>query len=449
MRRSTIVMLLPAIVMAAILAAIIWGTVIWQERQRPRVVIVPTRVATTPLTDTESARDFTITLIGRIIDANTRAEVPVAAVRIRAPTLPPSTGGPRGVLDVGPSFQAQIPANRVSTLTIVAPGYTALEQEMKPHYQRNVTLTMDIPLEPVDLEAYRPILDDLIATFSGGTYGLYSRLTAESTRIVVEKGLAVMRYPRLEGNVETWPEWEGFEVAYGVRAYLLGKSWTERSERHPDQVKEVWLNAVDVPATVGDEISLTQHLVVAWVLFRDNGVVALDLTPLGADVNPLHSPATIYGSADSQTIDQQFEAHRQGVPLDKGQPMKVGTYQGKTYYLQAAVNVLADEYQFLLEGFEIQPATPTAPLQFVRGAVVGLRIKAADFDPVQALMQADPPFILQQKQHLLHRQGDEDPDLAQVLYDNLDIPYYLATKLEVDGQETATSMRYRVSQMTR
>ncbi len=410
MKRATIALLLSA----AIIAALVWGAVIWQELGQRGVRAVPTRLATTPLTDEEKPGDFTITLVGRVLDAVTRNEIPVAAVRIRTPDR---------VLDFsGSGFQAQISANRVSTLTIVAPGYIALEQQMKPHYRRDATLTMDIPLEPVDLERYRPILDDLRAAFGQATYGLYPRLVAESTRIVVQDGIAVMRYPRLQGSIEEWPEWDGFEVAYGVRTYL--------ESRYPDQVTEVLLNAVEVPSSIGDEFHPTQHLVVPWVIFRDNGVVAVDLTPLGADINPLHAPTAIHGRQDRQEVDRQLEAHRQGIPLDRGLPMKVVTYRGKTYYLLAAINVLADEYQFLLQAFEIQPATPTVPLVFVRGALRGLRIKATDFDQVKAMMQADPPFILQKKQHLLNREGDPDPDLAQVLYDNLDILWYLVTRLE-------------------
>jgi len=422
---------------------------------------VPTRLATAPLTDSEGVSQFAITLLGRVVDAGTRAEIPVTAVRVRTPTIPPSTGGLRGgtpstgepsrVFDfAGPSFQVQIAANRVSTLTVVAPGYVALEQEMKPHYQRDATVSLDIALEPVDLNRYRPILDDLIATFHADAYGLYSRLTAPSTRIVVEKGVAVMRYPRLEGNVEQWPEWDGFEVAYGVRAYL--------ERRYSDQVAEVFINAVEVPSSIGDEASAgasaevfhpTQHLVVSWVMFRDNGVVALDLTPLGADLNPLHFPVAISGRQGRQEVDRDLEAHRQGIPLNQGVPMKVVAYRGKTYYLLAAINVLADEpalgagpeYQFLLQGFEFQPATPTAPLVFVRGALRGLRIKVADFRQLKALMQADPPFILQQKPHLVNRQGDQDPDLAQVLYDNLDVLYYLVTRFEPGPGSQASSLR--------
>jgi hypothetical protein len=378
-------------------------------------------MASTPLADAEEPGDFTITLVGRVLDALTGNEIPIAAVRIRTPDT---------VLDLGgPGFQAQIPANRVSTLTILAPGYIALEQQIKPHYQRDATLNMDIPLQPVDLERYRPILDDLTAAFGRASYGLYPRLVAEPTRIGVQDGVATMRYPRLQGSVEEWPEWDGFEVAYGVRAYL--------ESQYPDQVTEVLLNAVDVPSSIGDEFHPTQHLVVPWVIFTDNGVVAVDLTPLGADINPLHAPKAIYGREDRQEVDRQLEAHRQGMPLDKGLPIKVVIYQGQTYYLLASINVLDDEYQFLLQGFEIQPATPTIPLVFVRGAVRGLRIKAADFDQVKAMMEADPPLILQQKQQLLNRQGDEDENLAQVLYDNLDILYHLVIKFEM-GLPTGT-----------
>ena len=113
-----------------------------------------------------------------------------------------------------------------------------------------------------------------------------------------------------------------------MRAYL--------ERRYPDQVDQVLLNAVEVPASLvlSERVSgltppaftrLTQHLIVPWVLFTDNSVVALDLTPLGADVNPLHSPTAIYSRADSQAIDRQLEAYRQAIPLDKGQPMKVVT----------------------------------------------------------------------------------------------------------------------------
>jgi hypothetical protein len=151
MKKSTTAMLLSA----AIIAVLVWGVVIWQELGRPSlsqilgrggrgVRAVPTRLATTPLADAEEPGDFTITLVGRVLDALTGNEIPVTAVRIRTPDT---------VLDFGgPGFQAQIPANRVSTLTILAPGYIALEQQIKPHYQRDATLTMDIPLQPVDLE---------------------------------------------------------------------------------------------------------------------------------------------------------------------------------------------------------------------------------------------------------------------------------------------------------
>lgn len=54
-------------------------------------------------------------------------------------------------------------------------------------------------------------------------------------------------------------------------------------------------------------------------------------------------------------------------------------------------------------------------------------------------MQADPPFILQQKPHILNREGDEDPDLDRVLYDNLDILYFLVTRFEPGSSSQAAS----------
>ena len=37
----------------------------------------------------------------------------------------------------------------VITLTTTAPGYQLRQEVMKPHYRRNVTLTIDIPLAPI------------------------------------------------------------------------------------------------------------------------------------------------------------------------------------------------------------------------------------------------------------------------------------------------------------
>ena len=38
------------------------------------------------------------------------------------------------------------------TLPTAAPGYEPRQEVMKPHYKRNVTLTIDIPLAPIPIE---------------------------------------------------------------------------------------------------------------------------------------------------------------------------------------------------------------------------------------------------------------------------------------------------------
>ena len=52
----------------------------------------------------------------------------------------------------GSPFVFSFPTMTVITLTTTAPGYQPRQEAMKPHYRRNVTLTMDIPLTPMPSE---------------------------------------------------------------------------------------------------------------------------------------------------------------------------------------------------------------------------------------------------------------------------------------------------------
>jgi hypothetical protein len=52
----------------------------------------------------------------------------------------------------GSPFVFSFPTMTVITLTTTAPGYEPRQEVMKPHYRRNVTLTIDIPLAPVPSE---------------------------------------------------------------------------------------------------------------------------------------------------------------------------------------------------------------------------------------------------------------------------------------------------------
>jgi hypothetical protein len=49
----------------------------------------------------------------------------------------------------GQQHVSSFPTMTVITLTTTAPGYEPSQKVMKPHYRRNVTLTIDIPLAPM------------------------------------------------------------------------------------------------------------------------------------------------------------------------------------------------------------------------------------------------------------------------------------------------------------
>jgi len=49
-------------------------------------------------------------------------------------------------------FAFSFPTMSIITLTTTAPGYQPRQDVMKPHYRRNVTLTIEIPLAPIPTE---------------------------------------------------------------------------------------------------------------------------------------------------------------------------------------------------------------------------------------------------------------------------------------------------------
>ena len=55
----------------------------------------------------------------------------------------------RGQMRFDSPFVFSFPTMTVITLTTTAPGYQLRQDVMKPHYRRNVTLTIDIPLAPI------------------------------------------------------------------------------------------------------------------------------------------------------------------------------------------------------------------------------------------------------------------------------------------------------------
>ena len=73
----------------------------------------------------------------------------------------------------------------VITLTTTAPGYQPRQEVMKPHYRRNVTLTIDIPLAPMPTNSRGSRKDG-----RGGGRGITERTErSEST----ERGLSDFR----------------------------------------------------------------------------------------------------------------------------------------------------------------------------------------------------------------------------------------------------------------
>ena len=384
---------------------------------------VPIKTAEKPLEDSEAPGEYVVTWRGQVVDALSKEAIQPASVTFLAP---------EGVFTFEGDFEVAIPANRVTRFRALAPGYRLGMSEIKPHFQRDAEIKGNIELDPWHFGPYADIIEDLESRFPLQRYGRYPQLLESSSWVEIHEEEAILRYRREGDDVWRWTAWDSFELSYGIRAYLLN--------RYPDLVQDVALCLIERPSVIGEEHTPTQRHVVPWVIFRacpepcrrDEGVLALDLTPLGADVNPMHIPTKIYvGDEARDEITRQFEAYKAGVSLKQGVPMKVEERGGKTYYVMAAINVLEDEYQFLLQAYEIQPATKESPLEFLQGGLVSMRIAKDAFTEIQDQMRQEDPFVLMTKADLLVREGSRDPDLERVLNGNLDIPYYLITKVQL------------------
>ena len=75
-----------------------------------------------------------------MIDSQTGEEIDLAQVMIESD---------RGQMRFNNPFVFSFAPMSVITLTVAAPGYEVRQEVMKPHYRRNVTLTIDIPLVPI------------------------------------------------------------------------------------------------------------------------------------------------------------------------------------------------------------------------------------------------------------------------------------------------------------
>ena len=107
----------------------------------PKTVPAPTRLVET--IQPEPPTGNTVILLIKVIDSETREEIPLGQVTIESD---------RGTMRFDSPFTFSFPTMSVITLTTTAPGYEPRMEVMKPHYRRDVTLTVDIPLAPIPTE---------------------------------------------------------------------------------------------------------------------------------------------------------------------------------------------------------------------------------------------------------------------------------------------------------
>jgi hypothetical protein len=89
-----------------------------------KTVPVATRVVET--IEAEGPTGHTVNLYGKVIDAESRQEIPIAQVLIESD---------RGAMRFGSPFVFSFPTMTVITLTTTAPGYEPSQEVMKPHYR--------------------------------------------------------------------------------------------------------------------------------------------------------------------------------------------------------------------------------------------------------------------------------------------------------------------------
>lgn len=124
-----------------VLTATLGGLTTTCSRLGPGPGPVITRPVETRMVETieaEAPVGATVIIEGRVIDARTREEIHLAQVVVESE---------RGVMRFDSSFTFSFPTMSVITVTVSAPGYQPRQEVLKAHFRRDVTLTMEIPLE--------------------------------------------------------------------------------------------------------------------------------------------------------------------------------------------------------------------------------------------------------------------------------------------------------------
>ena len=109
----------------------------------PAPKTVPVTVKVVETIQPEAPTGNTVILCGKVIDSETREEIPLGQVVVESD---------KGTMRFNSPFVFSFPTMSVITLTTTALGYQTRQEVMKPHYRRDVTLTIDIPLAPVPTE---------------------------------------------------------------------------------------------------------------------------------------------------------------------------------------------------------------------------------------------------------------------------------------------------------
>ena len=100
-----------------------------------------------PLSVDPELFQFSVTLIGKIYDADTGEEVTSAKVTFITRT---------GAYTFGSRYELTIPSGSVVRIVIEAPGYQTADVQIKPHFTRNVTIDADMSIQRAEPEEVTP-----------------------------------------------------------------------------------------------------------------------------------------------------------------------------------------------------------------------------------------------------------------------------------------------------
>jgi hypothetical protein len=90
---------------------------------------------------------FSVTLVGKIYDADTGEEVTSAKVKFITST---------GTYTFGSRYELTIPSGSLVRIVIEAPGYETADVQINPHFTKNVTLDADMSIQRAEPEEVTP-----------------------------------------------------------------------------------------------------------------------------------------------------------------------------------------------------------------------------------------------------------------------------------------------------